>query len=454
MIAPGNNSAYMPVHSANKGHEIQQQRTRSCSENVMERLPNPSVRSNWNANESLSEPLRALQCELESKTQGINANRPSNRKSCETKSGLRKVSPIDRATKRSIYDSICSYDNLLLAFKKARKGKTKLWYVKRFEEQLEYELMTLRHELVTESYEPRPLTRFVIRDPKSRVIHASHFRDRVVHHALCNIIEPIFDKSFIHDSYASRKNKGAHVALDRFKQFQRKVTRNGKLLPYSKDNNMTTGFVLKADIKHYFPSMNHEVLLRILSKKISCERTMNLIRKIVANNPDKSNIGMPIGNLTSQLFANIYLDEMDQFIKHTLKQKYYIRYLDDFVILHESKTELIRIKKHLNDFVEKELLLTLHPDKSKIYPLHKGISFLGFRMFYHCRLPDKSNVRNLERRLMIQKTYLEQGTITREKIEESLKGWMEYARHGDTYHLRYLIESDFKKLFYTKEDQK
>nr|AQS29604.1 hypothetical protein [uncultured archaeon] len=172
-----------------------------------------------------------------------------------------------------MYGRICSYENLLVAFKKARKGKTTKDNVIEFENNLSENLQQLRNELVFHTYRPRPLRTFIIRDPKTRKISKSDFRDRIVHHALCNIIEPIFDKSFIFDSYANRKGKGTFKAIDRFKYFARKVSQN-----YTK-----TTFVLKADVRHYFETVNHSVLLSVLRNKIENQRVMWLIKIILSN---------------------------------------------------------------------------------------------------------------------------------------------------------------------------
>ena len=172
-----------------------------------------------------------------------------------------------------MYGRICSYENLLVAFKKARKGKTTKDNVIEFENNLSENLQQLRNELVFHTYRPRPLRTFIIRDSKTRKISKSDFRDRIVHHALCNIIEPIFDKSFIFDSYANRKGKGTFKAIDRFKYFARKVSQN-----YTK-----TTFVLKADVRHYFETVNHSVLLSVLRNKIENQRVMWLIKIILSN---------------------------------------------------------------------------------------------------------------------------------------------------------------------------
>jgi len=339
-------------------------------------------------------------------------------------------------TYNNLYDKLCSYDNLMKAFKKARKGKSKKWYVNRFENNLENNLLQLKYELETLTYYPKLLKRFIIRDPKTRVIHASHFRDRIVHHALCNVIEPIFDKTFIYDSYANRKRKGTHAGLKRFDYFKRKVSQNGKLVRNAKDNNMVVAYVLKADIKHYFDTVDHDILINIIKRKIKDESIIWLIQKILDNHDFKIlNKGMPIGNLTSQFFANVYLNELDYFIKHKLKAKYYLRYVDDFVILHRSKEALEDYKIQINEFL-KTIKLELHPEKSRVIPLHNCVSLLGFRIFYHYKLPRKSNIRKFERKMVDLIGKYKRGKIDKEKLMESIEGWCAYARHGNTYKFR------------------
>ncbi|HLC60876.1 MAG TPA: reverse transcriptase domain-containing protein [Candidatus Nanoarchaeia archaeon] len=173
----------------------------------------------------------------------------------------------------NLFNKLCSYENLELAFRKARKRKITKHYVVEFEKDLRQNLLDLRNELIFHTYRPKPLKNFIVRDPKTRKISKSHFRDRVVHHALCNIIEPIFEKSFIYDSYANRINKGAHKAVERFDYFKRKASRN----------NSRTCYILKADIKHYFETVNHEILLKIIRRKIKDERIIWLIKTILQN---------------------------------------------------------------------------------------------------------------------------------------------------------------------------
>ncbi|MBI1968842.1 group II intron reverse transcriptase domain-containing protein, partial [Candidatus Woesearchaeota archaeon] len=236
------------------------------------------------------------------------------------------------------YEELCSLENLTFAFKRARRGKTLKPYVVEFEEKLKENLMQLRTELLLQTYHPQPLKTFILRDPKTRKISKSAFRDRVVHHAIGNLIEPFFNKRFIHDSFANRLGKGTLNAVKRFDDFKRKVSKN----------NTIRCFVLKADVKSYFDTVNHQILLQILGKKIKDQRMMWLIKKILDNHQgENANRGMPLGNLTSQFFANVYLNELDQYVKHKLRAKYYIRYVDDFAILHQSREMLEEYKEKI-----------------------------------------------------------------------------------------------------------
>jgi len=337
---------------------------------------------------------------------------------------------------RDLYSELCSFRNMELAYRKARKNKRYKKASQDFEFNLESNLLRLKHELETFDYKPKPLKTFVIRDPKTRHISASHFRDRVVHHALCNIIQPIFERTFIHDSYANRIGKGTIKAIERFDLFKRKVSQNGRLVNKPNDSNMIVGYVLKADIKHYFDTVDHEILTGLIRHKINDGNVMGLIQKIIDNHAAKCpKKGMPIGNLTSQFFANLCLNELDYFIKHELKARFYIRYVDDFVILHESKVVLELWKRKIEGFL-KTLRLDLHPEKSKIFPFHKGTKLLGYKAFYHYKLLKRSNIRTINKRLAKFKELYEKGEMTRGAITKSMESWMAYARHADTYNLR------------------
>lgn len=333
----------------------------------------------------------------------------------------------------NLFAELCSYENLELAFKKARKRKSLKEDVIEFEGNLKENLTQLRIELLTHSYLPKPLITFVIRDPKTRKISKSDFRDRVVHHALCNIIEPIFDKSFIHDSYANRKGKGNLKALERFDYFKRKVSMN----------HARNCYVLKADIKHYFDEVDQNILVEIIAAKIKDERILWLVRVILNNHNVKNNKkGMPLGNLTSQFFANVYLNELDKFAKHILRAKFYIRYVDDFVIFSENKSVLNEQKQKIKEFLGKNLLLELHPNKCKVIEIKKGIDFLGFRVFYYHKLLRRKNTRKLRRKLDFYKVLCKENKISCDVLFAFIQGWNAYAVHGNTYKLRINIISE------------
>ncbi len=339
-------------------------------------------------------------------------------------------------TYNNFYSKIYDLDNLKMAYRKARKGKTKKYYVIEFEKDILTNLLELQHELKSLTYKPKPLKTFILRDPKTRKISISDFRDRIVHHALCNIIEPIFDKIFIYDSYANRKNKGNLKVIERFHCFIRKVSINGKVIGRF-NNNQVKGYCLKADVKHYFFEINHKILLRIIKKKISDNSVLWLIEQILSNNITAGK-GMPLGNLTSQLFANVYLNELDYFVKHILRAGYYLRYVDDFVILHSSESLLRLWKEDINEFLKKELNIELHEQKSRIIPLSRGVDFVGFRNLYFYKLLRKRNIRKMFSRVEQYKN----GKICFDKMLEIYEGWQAYAKWANTYKMRVNVISE------------
>ena len=343
-------------------------------------------------------------------------------------------------TYKRLFGQLCSIENFESAFKKASKHKTLKPYVREFEKNLANNLQSLQNELASKIYSPLPLNEFILRDPKTRRISVSDFRDRVVHHAICNILEPIFEKYFIYDSYANRKGKGNLKAIQRFDYFKRKVSCNGRKIEGLQDDNYVQGYALKADIKHYFDTVSHEKLMKIISNKIADNDVMALIRKILNNyNAKQEGKGMPLGNLTSQFFANIYLNELDQFIKHNLKAKYYLRYVDDFILLHKSKSQLEIWKTEISSFLKNELLLELHPQKSKIIPLGRGVDLLGFKCFYHFRILRKRNTRKMQRRLEMFKEICKEDRNNIPVLLESMQGWNAYAKHANTFKIRRAI---------------
>nr|AQS34936.1 hypothetical protein [uncultured archaeon] len=334
----------------------------------------------------------------------------------------------------NLYEKIISFENLILAYKKARKGKTKKTYVIEFEKNLNENLIQLCEELKIQTYFPKPLETFIVRDPKTRKISKSDFRDRVIHHALVHILEEIYEQIFIYDSCANRIGKGTLFAIKRFDYFKIKAT----------NNLHSEAFCLKADIKHYFQEVDHKILIDIINRRIQDKKVLFLIKKILANTSNTSfggggeaslgfqKVGMPLGNLTSQFFANVYLHELDYFIKHKLKAKYYIRYVDDFVILHKNKEQLELWKEEIEKFLKEKLKLELHKDKSKIVSLSKGVDFVGFRNFYYHKLLRKRNIKNILFKIQLYK----KGEISKEKMLEIFQGFNAYAKWADSYMVR------------------
>ncbi|MBI4120558.1 MAG: group II intron reverse transcriptase domain-containing protein [Parcubacteria group bacterium] len=249
-------------------------------------------------------------------------------------------------------------------------------------------MFQLHDELKNGTYRHSDYTSFYVFDPKLRHIHKACVRDRVLHQAVFRVLYPIFDKSFIFDSYSCRFGKGTHRAVARLEIFSRKLSRN----------HTRNIFALKCDIKRFFDSVDQDVLIDLIGRRITNPGALWLIRTIIASLEKLPGQGLPLGNVTSQLFANIYLNELDQFIKHELKQKHYLRYCDDFVILGERPADLVEIAKRINDFLAQHLKLSLHPDKVIIRKYCQGIDFLGYVVLPQYRvLRTKTKVRLLKR---------------------------------------------------------
>ena len=276
------------------------------------------------------------------------------------------------------YNDIISVENLLCAWKEFQTGKKYKSDVMEFSHNLMKNIFEIHEELKNKTYAHGPYQYFRITDPKPRDIHKATVKDRLIHHAIYRILYLEFDKKFIYDSYSCRDNKGTHKALNRFRYFTRIVSHN-----YTKQC-----FVLKCDIRKFFASINHNILFGILRKNIGDPDVIILIEKIVksfnVNNKPKN--GLPLGNLTSQLLVNIYMNEFDHFVKRELKQKYYIRYADDFAFFDSNKQELTLILTEIRKFLLENLKLEIHPDKIYVQSIYSGIDYLGWIHFPHCRI--------------------------------------------------------------------
>ncbi len=343
-------------------------------------------------------------------------------------------------THKNLFGHIADFDNLWLAHRKARRGKRAKGAVARFELRLEAHLLQLQAELLAQAYRPGGYTTFYVRDTKRRMISAASYRDRVVHHALCNVIQPILEATFIADSFANREGKGTHAAIRRFQSFLQK-----------------NDYVLKCDIRKYFPSIDHRVLKQLVRRKIACRRTLWLIDLIIDNSnpqeaidfplPDPGPLagpvrrGLPIGNLTSQYFANLYLNGLDHFVKEKLGAKCYIRYVDDFVLLHSDKAVLQGWKAQIETFLQ-TLGLVIHPTKSRIIPARCGVGFLGQRVYRTHRLLRSQNVRAFWRRLKKNLSEYKQNRLSSDKFEARLNSWKGHAQQADTHRL-------LRRVFFT-----
>ena len=306
------------------------------------------------------------------------------------------------------YDSIITVEKLLKAWQEFLRDKKSRKDVILFQARLMDNILDLRNDLSNKKYKHGGYTAFNISDPKPRQIHKATVRDRLLHHLLYQELYPYFDSNFIHDSYSCRVNKGTHKALNRFRTFSRKVSRN----------NTRTCWVLKCDIRKFFANIDHETLKKILSKRHFDTDILRLLYTVIDSFQTPNPIyaiaemkkGLPLGNLTSQLLVNIYMNEFDQFVKRGLKVKYYIRYADDFVILQNDKTYFENVLPKISQFLEEKLKLQLHPDKVFIKTLASGIDFLGWVHFPRHRVLRTTTKRRMFKNL--QKNYSKETTAS------------------------------------------
>lgn len=336
-----------------------------------------------------------------------------------------------------LWERVVGFDNLLLAFCKARRGKRRRPPVAGFELNLEKELLALQRELQSGEYVPGAYRLFTIYERKPRFIAAAPFRDRVVHHALLNIIEPSIDRRFIHDSYACRAGKGTYAAVSRYQGWSRRYH-----------------YALKMDIARYFPSIDHALLKEKLRRYIKDCRVLDLLERIIDFSPSapddvpllyfpgdnlftpmERRIGIPIGNLTSQFFANLYLNDFDHVVKEELSVGAYLRYVDDMVILGDDKNRLAELRSRAREQLVRDRL-RLHPNKAHIVPVRRGLDLLGYRVF-----PDHRRLRNdngwrFIRRLREFATAYAMGLLHWQDFDPSVQSWIGHACHADTLGLR------------------
>lgn len=347
-------------------------------------------------------------------------------------------------TYKNLYVGIASFDNIYEAWRKARRGKRYKTAAAAFEQNLDTELVALYQALADETWQPGGYRSFTIHEPKRRKISAAPFQDRVVHHALVNVLEPIYERKFIYDSYANRRGKGTHKALDRCTYYMRRYK-----------------YVLPCDVQQFFPAIDHQILKVILARTIACQPTLRLCEKIIDSGKGvlsseydmryfpgddlfavNRRRGLPIGNLTSQFWANVYLNPLDQFVKHQLKARGYVRYVDDFLLFADDKATLHTWRDEIIGFLA-GLRLTIHEQRAQPKPVAHGIPFLGFTIYPDHRRLKRSKGIAYRRHLKTLWQQYQSGEITRKDGRASVMAWVGHVQHGDTWGLRRKLFREF-----------
>ena len=343
------------------------------------------------------------------------------------------------AKARDLFDEIASFPALLEAARRAAKGKRAKPGVAAFLANLEPEILRLERALRNGRYRSGRFTTIEIRDPKHRIVSAAPFRDRVVHHAFCAVVEPVFDRGFVYESYANRVGKGTHRAIARYERFRDRFR-----------------WVLRCDIYRYFPAIDHEILKADLRRRIACARTLSLADRLIdGSNPQEPvqlyfpgddlftpferRRGLPIGNLTSQFFANVYLNGLDHFCKEVLRAKGYLRYVDDFALFHDDREQLEDWRRRIVRYLDGRRL-RLHPCKTALLDTREPASFLGLVLLPggYRRLPE-DNVRRFRNRLRGLHDRWRAGTVEREEVIQRVRSWIAHAEHAHTWRLRQAI---------------
>ena len=331
----------------------------------------------------------------------------------------------------NLFEKIVDMDNLYKAYYNARRGKSWQRAVIKFNEDIERNLIGIRNSLVGKTFTTSPYKTKFIHEPKLREIYILPFSpDRIVQHAIMNVIEPIWEGLFIYDSYACRIGKGIHVGSRKAMEFIRK-------------NN----YCMQCDIAKFYPSIDHEILFNIIKKKIKCKDTLDLLYDIIVSIPGDRNV--PIGNYTSQWFGNLYMNELDQYLKKDCGAKCYIRYCDDFIVFSNYKEELNSLAGKIEEFLDSKLKLSLK--KCSIFPVTQGLDFLGYRHFKDYILLRKSTSKRVVKRLRKLPNELYRGNITKDQLRSSLASTQGWLRWANTHNLQLSLEMDKLRELYIEE---
>ena len=358
----------------------------------------------------------------------------------------RNLKSITTFSHDDLFSRINLIENLLASWQKFSKGKIDKPDVLKFSFELEKNLFDLHYDLKNNQYRHGYYSSFCVCDPKLRHIHKASVKDRVLHHAIMRIIEPIFDKIFIFDSYSSRKGKGVHKAILRLKKFAWKLSRN----------NTKTVWILKCDIRKFFDSIDHEILFRLIKKEISNQAFLELIKEVIDSYPFRLDLhehkfkegevavcdyGIPLGNLTSQLFSNVYLNPLDHFVKRILKERYYLRYADDFVILSHDRYYLENLVLIIRVFLVDKLKLKLHPNKIILRKWNQGVDFLGYVMFPHHTIMRPKTKRRMLGKIKNSCQLLEKGLLAKGSFNHSLQSYLGMLKHCFSYSIEKEIKN-------------
>lgn len=326
--------------------------------------------------------------------------------------------------KDDLFNRIVDEDNFYKAYRTCLKGKSKYKVeAMKFAIDEVYNLQQLRQSLIDETYVFGGYISFLVYEPKERIVHAPHFKDKIVQLAINNILKEVFVPRFIHDSYACMDGRGTHKCADRISHFLRKAK-----WEYGED-----AYIVKGDVSKFFYSIDREVLKKLLGRKIKCTKTTRLLFKIIDSADVLDPLGLPLGNTISQLSANIYLNELDQYCKRQLSLKYYIRYMDDFIIITKDKDTANRVLKLIYEFTEAKLHLKLNQNKTKIFPINQGVNSIGYKIHATHRLLRNDSKRKIKRKVGAMPRLIREGRITVRKAEQMLNSWKGHADHSNSY---------------------
>ncbi len=337
-----------------------------------------------------------------------------------------------------LFERIIEPENLFSAWDEFKKGKGRKLDVLRFEKNLEQNIFQLHRDLRDKTYKHGDYTSFYIRDPKLRHIHKATVRDRVLHHAVFKILDPIFEPTYIHNSFSCRTGKGNHKGVKALAHMLRQVSKN----------NTKTCFVLKCDIRKFFDSIDHDILIDLLQKKIKDEKIINLLKEIMASfMSEQPNLfqrkGVPIGNLTSQLFANVYMNGLDQFMRHDLKVKYYARYTDDFIVVSDDKNYLEKLLQPIRLFLKEKLKLALHQNKVSIRKYPQGIDFLGYVALPHHIALRTSTKKRMMWKLRNKMAEYKNNEIDEDTLLATFQSYLGVLSHANAHRFSERLKNDY-----------